>query len=374
MIIKNAQILMDNFKFSKKDIEFESVITKIKDNIQSDEFIDASGLYLIPGLIDIHTHGCAGGDGCDADIAVYKEMSNSYAKGGTTSFLMTTMTLPVEKLEHILHVIANFIKSGEGNSSCRGIYLEGPFFNIQKKGAQYGEYMISPNIDKMDRFISASKDNIKVIAFAPEIEDCKEFIKKYANKYTMSMAHSMADYEIAKGAINLGVSSVTHLFNAMPGYSHRQPGIIGAAFDSDVFMEIISDGVHIHPAVIRNTFKTAGEDRMILVSDSIRATGMEDGEYTLGGQKVTVKGKNCLLANGTIAGSSTNLFHCVKKAIEFGIKKEIAIKAATFNPAKMIGIDKITGSICENKNADLLLVDESFNIKKVYVNGVEVLI
>lgn len=374
MIIKNANILMEDFKFYKKDIKFESVISEIADNINSGESIDAKGLFLIPGLIDIHTHGCFGGDGCDADIDIYKQMSDEYARGGTTSFLMTTMTLPVESLEHILSVISQFIESGEGKSSCRGVYLEGPFFNIQKKGAQYGEYMINPNITKMDKLISASKDNIKVIAFAPEIQDSKEFIKKYKDKYALSMAHTMADYETAKEAIELGVASITHLFNAMPSYSHRKPGIIGAAFDSEIFMEIISDGIHIHPAVIRNTFKLAGEDKMILVSDSIRATAMPDGEYTLGGQKVTVMGKKCVLENGTIAGSSTNLFNCVKKAIEFGIKKEIAIKAATINPAKLIGIDNITGSIKENKSADLLLVDEDFNIKKIYVNGVEVLI
>lgn len=374
MIIKNAKVLMGDFGFSKKDIEFENVITKIDDNIDGDDFIDGDGLFLIPGLIDIHTHGCAGFDGCDADITGYKNMSNSYARGGTTSFLMTTMTLELEKLEHILGVISEFIKSGEGYSNCKGIYLEGPFFNIKKKGAQYGEYMISPNIAKMDRLISASKDNIKVIAFAPEIEDSKEFIEKYASKYAMSIAHTMSDYDTAKEAIKLGVSSVTHLFNAMPSYSHREPGVIGAAFDSDIFMEIISDGVHIHPAVIRNTFKSAGADRMILVSDSIRATGMKDGEYTLGGQKVTVKGKNCILANGTIAGSATNLLSCVKKAIEFGIEKEIAIKAATLNPARLVGIDKTTGSIEIDKYADLLLVDEQFGLKKVFVNGEEVII
>lgn len=374
MIIKNAQILMEDFRFYKKDINFENIIKNIEDNINCDEFIDANGLYLIPGLIDIHTHGCAGVDGCDADVLAYRDMSNLYAKGGTTSFLMTTMTLPIEKLENILDVIAKFIKSGEGASNCSGIYLEGPFFNIKKKGAQYGEYMISPNIIKMDKLISASQDNIKVIAFAPEIEDSENFIKEYSSKYAMSMAHTMADYETAKEAIKLGVSSVTHLFNAMPSYSHRQPGVVGATFDSDIFIEIISDGVHIHPAVIRNTFKTAGEDRMVLVSDSIRATGMTDGEYTLGGQKVTVKGKNCILANGTIAGSATNLFDCLKKAIEFGVKKETAIKAATLNPAKLIGIDKVTGSIERNKRADLLLVNEKFELQKVFVNGEEVII
>ena len=373
MVIKNATILNENFMFEKKDVEFKEKIEKIEGHLDDENYLDGENLFLIPGFIDIHTHGCVGGDGCDGDLDVYEKMANQYAKKGVTSFLMTTMSLPITDLENILSTISTFIEHEKGDAYAHGIYLEGPFFNTDKKGAQNGEYLKTPDIKTMQHLIDVSKNNIKVVAFAPELKMEDGFIETFSKKLSLSIAHSASKYDQAKTAFSVGVKSVTHLFNAMLPYHHREPGVIGAAFDTEnIFMEIICDGIHVHPAVIRNTFRQAGKDRMILISDSMCATGLADGNYKLGGQDVTVNGSTCLLSNGALAGSATDLFKCVKNAIEFGIEKETAIKAATQNPARLIGVDNVTGSISKGKNADLLLVDKDFNLIKTFVKGREI--
>jgi N-acetylglucosamine-6-phosphate deacetylase len=250
-----------------------------------------------------------------------------------------------------------------------GIYMEGPFFSKNKKGAQAEEHLKDPDIQLFNRLYKASGENIKICALAPELENSEEFINEVKNKVVLSLAHTDSDYQKALTSINLGVKNITHLYNAMSPFNHRSPGVIGAAFDSDVTVELICDGIHVHPAVIRATFKTVGSDRVILVSDSMAACGMKDGYYKLGGQNIIVKNGKATLKNGTIAGSTTNLMECVKNCYMFGIPLEQAIKSATFNPAKLIGVDDKTGSIKVGKYADLVLIDKNFNVKGVFVKG-----
>ncbi|SHK26490.1 N-acetylglucosamine-6-phosphate deacetylase [Anaerobranca californiensis DSM 14826] len=369
-VIKNAQVLNENFNFQKVDVEIEGqFISNIKANINSQTFVDAQGYYLIPGLIDIHIHGCSGCDFCDGEISSLQTISHYLASNGITSFLGTSMSLPEEELEKIFKVAHSFIKENTQGAYMQGIYMEGPFFSKNKKGAQGEEHLRDPDIQLFNRLYDISGGNIKVCAFAPELNNSEEFIKEIKNKGVLSIAHSEADYDTALKGINLGISSITHLYNAMTPFNHRSPGIIGAAFDSNVFVELICDGIHVHPSVIRSTYKIVGSDRVILVSDSMAACGMADGQYTLGGQNVIVKKGKATLEDGTIAGSTTNLMDCVKKCHQFGIPLEHAIKSASINPAKLLGAADMTGSISIGKYGDLVLLDKNLNVKGVYIKG-----
>ncbi|MEG0615325.1 MAG: N-acetylglucosamine-6-phosphate deacetylase, partial [Oscillospiraceae bacterium] len=310
MLIKNAKVLTDDFKFSDVDVRIENgKIAEIGKNISGEDVIDANGQYLVPGFIDVHTHGCVGFDGCDGDIDGYEKMSEFYASKGVTSFLLTTMTLAKSQLCDILSKISKFIDSEQGLSYSHGVYLEGPFINPVKKGAQAGEFIIKPDFKDFEEMNTAANGKIKVVVVAPEVEGI-DFIKQASKVCSVSIAHTSASYETAIEAINSGVTDITHLFNAMPPFHHREPGVIGAAFDSNVFMEMICDGIHLHPSIIRTTFKV-DSDRVVLISDSMRAAGMPDGDYSLGGQAVMVHDNKALLADGTLAGSVSNINDCV---------------------------------------------------------------
>lgn len=375
MIIKNAEVLTDDFKFKKTDLRFEDgKITEIGDDLSGDEIIEGTGKYLTPGFIDIHTHGCVGFDGCDADIDGYEKMTEFYASKGVTSFLFTTMTLSEDELVNIMKSINEFMNSGKGASYAHGIYLEGPFINVEKKGAQAGEYVIPPTMEVFRKFNEASGNRIKVCVVAPEVEGGLDFIKEVSKECAVSIGHTCSDYETAVKSMENGSTDITHFFNAMPPFNHRNPAVIGAAFDGTTHMELICDGIHLHPAIIRTVFKAAGDDRPILISDSMRAAGMPDGPSSLGGQEVFVKDGKATLADGTIAGSASNVHSCVYNCIKkFGIPAESAFKAATINPAKLIGAYEVTGSLTVGKNADMILMDkEDLSIVSVFVKGKKV--
>lgn len=344
MIIKNGLVWEENESFLTKDLHIDSDTHRIamdSADTTDDTIIDASGLYVIPGLVDIHIHGAMGCDFSDGSAEGLLKIAKYLRSCGVTAFCPTSMTLPENQL---LTAFASTREIPDDNSHAfiAGIHMEGPFLSPEKKGAQKASYLRAPDID-MFRRLSQACDN-----------------------KTISLGHSTASYEIAQNAFAAGASHVTHLFNAMPPLHHRNPGIIGAATDCPHAMaEIICDGIHIHPSVIRNTFRMFGEDRMILISDAMRATGMDDGTYELGGQPVTKKGRLATLKDGTIAGSATNLFDCMKNAVNFGIPLAVAVKAATYNPAKSIGLEHTIGTLAPGARADVLLLDSDLNIVRI---------
>ena len=376
MIIKNGELYInDNFikaDIVVKDKVIEYIIFDISENKYAENdncFIDASGMYIIPGLVDIHFHGCAGVDFCDGTVESLDAITQYQLENGITSIVPATMTLSKKQLEKIFTNFA-WYKNNEG-STIRGITMEGPFISVLKKGAQNSKYILSPDIDFFKEMQGLSGNMIKQVVIAPEEDKDFEFIKEISKNTTVSLAHTMANYDIADGAFKAGATHVTHLFNAMPSFNHREPSVVGAAFDNpEVFAELICDGIHIHPAVIRAMFKLFGADRICMISDSMMATGMADGKYMLGGQDVEVCRKKAILKDGTIAGSVSNLFDCLRTAVlEMKIPFKDSVRACTVTPAKSLGIDKECGCIDVGREADLIIIDKNLNIKYVIKSG-----
>ena len=328
---------------------------------------DEESIRIIPGLVDIHSHGCVGHDTCDADPEGLKKMLAYEAANGITSYLPATMTYSEDILKGIIRAIVS-----AKSPVIKGIYLEGPFISAKKKGAQNEKYIMKPDLEMLRRLQKEANGLVKFVAIAPEEEGAMECIRDGRGEFKFSIAHTMADYDTAKGAIANGANHITHLYNAMPPYSHRAPGVIGAAADDDsTRVELICDGIHVHDAVIRNTFKLFGKERVILISDSMEAAGMPDGTYSLGGQTVIVKDRRAVLADGTIAGSASNLYDCLRHVIEIGVPAETAIAAATINPAREAGISDKTGSIEAGKLSELLIMDKDYTLKQVIMDESE---
>ena len=367
MIFKNCTFYNELFEKEFGDIEIEN--GKIKQIGILGDGRDMSGLTLIPGFIDIHIHGCGGGDSSDASAESLKKITKELAKHGVTSFCPTTMTLPRERLIDIVKAIADFNSSG---AKIAGINLEGPFIAMSKKGAQNADYVRGGTIEEFDELMAASDNMVKLITIAPEAFDSKEFIRHASQSVAVSIGHSAANADECKKAIEIGVSHATHLYNAMTPMTHREAGIAGTALDSDITCELICDGGHICPAVLRNTFRILGEDRAVVVSDSMRGAGLGEGEFELGGQQVFVEsdGRYAVLADGTIAASISNLHTEFKNLIEYGVDFKAALKACTINPARVIKADKEIGSIAVGKCADFVFLDENLDIKEVYIDGV----
>ncbi|MDO4284508.1 MAG: N-acetylglucosamine-6-phosphate deacetylase [Eubacteriales bacterium] len=337
---------------------------------EAEEIVDLSGSYLLPGLVDLHFHGCAGYDFCDGTPEAFAAIEEYELSHGITSLCPATMTYPEEKLTQILTAAAEYRKhSRYGAALLHGANLEGPFLSEAKKGAQNAAYLMKPDAEMVLRLQQKSGNFARMIDIAPEVEGAMDCIHMLSRSMVVSIAHTTADYDTACAAFDAGASHVTHFYNAMPPFTHRAPGVIGAAADKNAEAELICDGIHIHPSVIRATFKLLGYDRMILISDSMMATGMEDGQYSLGGQAVTVRGNEARLADGTIAGSATNLYDCMVNAIRFGVPAWQAIRAASYNPARSIGILDSYGSIREGKAADLLVTDRDYRLLRVYKGG-----
>lgn len=332
--------------------------------------------HILPGLVDIHFHGCAGYDFCDGTAGAVRAIASYEITHGTTTICPATMTLPEERLLEICAAGADAAETevlAEGiplKDIMRGIYLEGPFISAEKKGAQNAAYLHKPDLAMLKRLQEAAKGMIRMAAVAPEEEGAMELIREGVGMFRFSIAHTCADYETAKAAMEAGVHHVTHLYNAMPPFTHRNPGVIGAAAENEeTRVELICDGIHIHPCVVKSTFKLFGAERMVLISDSMMAAGMEDGEYALGGQPVTVRGNLALLKDGTIAGSATNLYDCMRTAIRMGVPKEEAVRAATVNPAQAVGLASECGVLLPGRRADILLADGAFSLLEVIKSG-----
>lgn len=332
--------------------------------------------YVLPGLVDIHFHGCAGYDFCDGTTEAVRAIASYEMTHGTTTICPATMTLSEEQLLGICATAAAAVETEvlEGEvplkDVLRGIYLEGPFISEEKKGAQNPAYIRTPDRQMLEGLQQAAKGMIRMVAIAPETEGAMDCIRECTGDFRFSVAHTCADYETAKAAMEAGAHHVTHLYNAMPPFTHRKPGVIGAAAENEeTRVELICDGIHIHPCVVKSTFKLFGAERMVLVSDSMMATGMEDGEYALGGQPVIVKGNRALLKDGTIAGSATCLFGCLSTAIQMGVPKEEAVRAATRNPAEAVGLEEECGMLLAGRRADILIADGEFALLEVIKSG-----
>lgn len=374
MRIKNAQVFGTDKRFALSDIWIENGRFVSAPSATDCETIDGEGLYAIPGLIDIHFHGCVGQDFCDGTVEAIEKITAYEASVGVTSVCPATMTLPEDTLSKVMEAAAAYNKDGirPDHAGLVGINMEGPFISAEKKGAQAEEFIRLCDIEFFQRLQETSGGLIKLVDIAPEKEGAMEFIKAMKDKVGISLAHTAADYNAAKAAYDEGARHATHLYNAMLPFTHRAPGVIGAACDSPhVMAELICDGVHIHPAAVRATFRMFGDERLILISDSMRAAGMPDGQYTLGGQDVTVTGKHAtLVSDGALAGSVTNLTDCMRTAVrEMGIPLESAIACATINPARAIGIDADYGSIEPGKIANLVLLDKDLNVRDIIING-----
>ena len=295
---------------------------------------------------------------------------------GTTTICPATMTLSEEQLLGICQAAAAAVETETLAEDIplkdvlRGIYLEGPFISEEKKGAQNRSYIRTPDRQMLEKLQQAAGGMIRMVAIAPETEGAMDCIRDCRETFRFSIAHTCADYETAKAAMEEGAHHVTHLYNAMPPFTHRKPGVIGAAAENgETRVELICDGIHIHPCVVKSTFKLFGAERMVLVSDSMMATGMEDGEYALGGQPVTVRGNRALLKDGTIAGSATNLYDCTSTAIQMGVPKEEAVRAATRNPAEAVGLEAECGALLSGRRADILIADGNFALLEVIKSG-----
>ena len=368
MIIKNADVFTSS-SFIKTDIEFAETITSIgKSNEKAD--IDARGCYVIPGLVEIHSHGAIGEDFSDGSSEGVEKLASFYASNGITSFCATTMTLPKEELSTAVQVIRDFSRNSS-QSKCAGIHLEGPFFSYGRRGAQAPDHLKNPDMSLFDKLYKESGEIVKIVSVAPELSGSEDFIKRASKICTVALGHTETDYDTAMQAFKNGASHVTHLFNCMSPFLHRAPGVVGAAFDSGATIELISDGIHLHPSMIRSMF-TMFKGRAIPISDSVRCAGMPDGEYTLGGQKVFVKDSKSTLADGTIAGSSINLMTALKNIVSFGIPLEEAVASVTQRPAEVIGMQDRIGSIETGKCADFVILDKEFNIKQVIINGIPI--
>lgn len=365
MIIKNGLVFEESGHFTERDIYVDAAHKITAHPTANDsEIIDAQGLYVLPGLVDVHVHGAVGYDFCDGNPEGLKQIASYFKANGITSFCPTSMSLPIEDLKHIFES-ANTLPTQKEYAKIAGIHMEGPFISVGKKGAQKESHICFPDVDTFRRLNEACNNQIRLITMAPEAPCAMDFIDQLKDTVVISLGHSEANYNTASRAFEAGARHVTHLFNGMMPLHHRDPGIIGAAADnSNVMVELICDGIHIHPSVIRMVFDIFGTERVILISDAIRATGMEDGIYELGGQEVTKRGNTAALQDGTLAGSATNLFDCMKKAVSFGIPLEAAIRAATLNPAKSIHAEHI-GSLSVGKEADILLVDKELNLVQV---------
>ena len=365
MIIKRGKVFQEDGNFLEQTLYVNDHRLVDKAEYQDDgEVIDAEGLLVLPGLVDIHSHGAAGEDFSDGNPEGFKKILQYEKRCGITSYCPTSMTFPKERLRQIFASIKG--AQTEDGATVVGINMEGPFLDPAKKGAHVEKWIAAPDVAFVRELNQDADGLVRLVTLAPNMDGAEEFIKEMHEEVCISLGHTTADYDCASRAMKLGAHHVTHLYNAMQPFGHRAPGLIGAAMDDpECMVELICDGYHIHPSAIRAAFRMFGPERVILISDSMRATGMENGTYELGGQEVTVKDRKAVLKDGTLAGSATNLYGCMCKAVEFGIPLEQAIMAATANPARSIGIFDRVGSIRIGKQADLLLVSENLELKRV---------
>ena len=366
MEFKNLKVFQPDGTFKTGGLTITD--DRITGNTPAADACDMDGLYAIPGLVDVHFHGCVGHDFCDGTHEAISAIARYQAENGVAAICPATMTYPEEKLADVAEAAATYQVESR-DAALVGINMEGPFISEAKKGAQNAAYLHEPDAEMFRRLQKKAGGLFKLCDLAPELPGAMEVIEQLAGEVRLSIAHTEADYDTASEAFRRGARQVTHLYNAMPPFSHRAPGVIGAAADNDaVAVELIADGVHVAPAVVRATFKLfAG--RVVLISDSMMATGLTDGEYSLGGQAVTVRGNLATLKDGTIAGSATNLLDCLRSAVKMGIPLGEAVRSASLNPARAIGVAHDFGSLEPGKLANVVLLDENLSVHSIILRG-----
>lgn len=374
--IVNGTILLPDAELHGKALLFDQTIVSITDEDAIpncvEETIDAQSCCISPGLIDVHIHGYKGTDVSDDDPDGVRKMAHELLANGVTCFLPTTLTVDWAILESICCHMRELAEESKGadfpGSEIGGIHLEGPFINPQYKGAQNENYILEPNAEKVLPFA----DIIKVITLAPEMPGGLDCIRRLKQKtdIRLSMGHSGASFEEAMAGIGCGITRTTHLFNAMTQLVHREPGVVGASLSSDVYTELIADTFHVSKGIYPFLTK-AKKDRLVLITDALRSAGMPDGTYENGGQLFTLKGIECRLQDGTIAGSVLRLNQGVKNLRDYGnIPLFEAVRAASQNAAESAGLDRRKGSLLPGKDADIVIMDRNCNVNQTYVRGV----
>lgn len=331
---------------------------------------DLDGALVIPGLVDIHVHGCAGADFSDGDYAGLVRMARYLARRGVTSFAPASMTLPYDALDKAFHAAARLRREGLADGArLVGIQMEGPFLSREKRGSQNPAYLRLPDWDRFLRLYDAAEGLLRIVDVAPELPGAAEFTRRASEKCRVSVAHTAAGYDQAAAVFDAGATHLTHLFNAMSGIHHRSPGPIGAASEREnVTAELICDGIHVHPSAVRMAFRLF-PGRICLISDALRCCGMADGSYSLGGQEILLSGGVARLTGGAIAGSAADLYQCMRRAVSFGIPREQAVWAATALPARVIGRESETGAIADGRAADFVICGGELEPRAVYLGG-----
>lgn len=347
------------------DDKIRAIIPAADINLNEAEIIRYTGT-LMPGFIDIHIHGAGGADTMDASFEALQTIADTIVGSGTTSFLATTMTMAQGQIEASLDMVRQFMEKQSSGAQCLGAHLEGPFINPEMKGAQNAQFIQPPTKEWLEPFM----DIIKLITLAPEMDPEYEFIKDLKDKVVLSIGHSKADYNTAVEAFQAGIKHVTHCFNAMTGLHHREPGIVGAALTQDVSLDMITDLVHVHPDLFQIFLDIKGVDKFIAITDAMRAAFLDEGEYDLGGQTVTVTGNTCLLPDGTIAGSVHRMDKALQNLIKYtDMTLAQASQVLSGSPAKLLGIHETKGHIKEGLDADFVIVDDDLAVTDVYIQG-----
>ncbi len=377
MVYQNAMVFGSDFRFHTGGFAVENGRFSRVLNVDGGEGIDLDGAYVVPGFIDVHNHGNSGKDFSDGDFEGLIVLARYLAKHGITSFAPASVTLPEAQLKTAYETAARFAKDAPaGCAVLRGIHMEGPFFSEKKRGAQNGAYLQNPDFEMFLRLNAAAEGLIKIADVAPELPGAIGYIEQVSKICRVSIAHTDANYEESKAAITAGAGHITHLFNAMPPFLHRAPGVVGAAAESPwVTAELICDGQHVHESVVRATLSMFGADRLCLISDALSCCGMPLGEYMLGGQKIVLDGTVARLADApdTLAGSANNLFGIFRLALSFGIPAEDAVRMASETPARALGVDGEVGTIADGKRADFLVLNTDFTLSRVFLAGSELL-
>ena len=376
MFYKNARIFTSDFQFHMGAFEVKDGLfgEVLPENVPADA-IDLNGATVIPGLVEVHSHGNSGADFSDGDYEGLKAMAKYFAQCGATSFAPASMTLPYDVLSKAFATGKKLRdEAPEGCARFMGIQMEGPFFSYAKRGAQNPDYLQDPDFEGFKRLYDEADGLLTIVDIAPELPGAAEFVEKASKLCTVSIAHTDSDYDHAKAAVDAGVTHLTHLYNAMPGIHHRTPGVIPACVENEnVQAELICDGYHIHPAAVRLAF-TMFKNRMVLVSDSGRCAGQPEGyQFDLGGQMAEIRGGVAkLVGTETIACSASNMWACLRNVLSWGISEEEAVRAASYNPAKALGAQDKIGSIETGKYADFIITNADYSEKRVFIGGKEI--